>query len=632
MAKLKSIFYNTFVLSYILGGLIAIIISNVYGFNREVIGVVILLGAIIPFFLQIKPQLYNQICCGDENYSVSNFNKIAFIIWLCLSLLSVVISSYSKNDYHLPLIYFIVIVSAILIISLQIFHSNGVRKYEVYLILFEIILISLIIATSYIYLFPEAYGNDSSYHVNYITSILESGNIGNYEGYYVNYPFYHILYSNTLLISNTSIKFVQFMLAFVQIIFLLFIFTISNRLFNHEIALLSTLLASISTNLIVPRYMHFPGTFTSIFFVLIIFLYFSQYVQNRNDVVHMKSLLIFSFLALVFSHPLTPAITIGALFTFFVTIKLLKFTNIKFNVSLMLITIILTIMRWMQTTKTGQNLFSNFVLSIKNAFEKDSNISESVSQATLTSLYDFKEILLYDLGFVMILFLGIIGAFLILKLYYHNKFDWTGEKRFVLAVTTLVFVPIPYALAIVYPQSLPARWFPFIEIFSTIFAGVALYSIFQNMKNSNLKYVIHLMIIFIVFFSITSPIANPNNHIYSTNVSTRAALMQSEINAANFVNTFIDESTIRGNSKYLHFINRDIANTNHFINPLLNQSYQKGTIVIRDEDLDKGFIIPLYGSKNKLLDIISPNDIFNETLNGCNNMYYNKEVNIYNCN
>ena len=39
--------------------------------------------------------------------------------------------------------------------------------------------------------------------------------------------------------------------------------------------------------------------------------------------------------------------------------------------------------------------FGTIEAAYKNAFETDSNISESVSQATLTSLYNFKDILLY---------------------------------------------------------------------------------------------------------------------------------------------------------------------------------------------------------------------------------------------
>jgi hypothetical protein len=275
------------------------------------------------------------------------------------------------------------------------------------------------------------------------------------------------------------------------------------------------------------------------------------------------------------------------------------------------------------------SLYHNLVLSINRACTQSESVQNSVTQATLSSSYNFKDIALYDAGLTILFCLGIIGSFLILR----NKLDeknLTIEKyRISISNVTLIFIPLPYVMAIIYPQSLPARWFPFIETLTGILSGVTIYVLYCNLYKSRLNFLPHILIVILIFFMITSPVANPNSHIYSESLSNRNSLTQSEIDTANFTNKLVNVSKVHANSEYIQFINRSVLDYDHFVNPAVPETYDRGIILIRKDDIKKGFVIPLFGSKNKLLDIIPPNEEFNISMSNSHKIYENNQVKIY---
>lgn len=616
---------NIFLIIYFFGGVLAILISIKYGFNREMVGIIFLFGTLLSFIIQFKPKLIKH-ASESINKPFSRFVTIGLILWVVLSSASIVVLSLKNQIYTLPLVYFVLISFLVFIISLQIFYSKK-HYYDHYIIILEILILSSIVSASYLFLFPGPYGNDASYHISAISSILYSGNMNEIVGHYSDYPLFHLMLTNIILITGVSLKIAQFVLAIIQIMFLMFMYSISKKIFNNEIALISILLLSFTTYLTVPKYSYFPGSFSSIFLMLILYFFFNP---SSNNFLIMKLLLIFSFLVSIFIHPLTPLIVISVLSIFFISVNIMKFASIKISYSFIFLIVIATLSKWMSPLKNGSNLFSILVNSIENALMKSESITDSVGKVTLSSLHNFSDVVLYDLGFILVLFFGILGAFLILNSNVQTKLNDYAEKQILLAIATLVLIPIPYALAIFFPQSLPARWFPFIEVFAGLLGSISIYSIYHQLYHTKLKYISSIILVIIVFFSITSPIVNPNSIIYAQTFSNRAALTQSETNAANYVNSFVNISEVHGNSKYIHFINRSIANPNHYLNPEMPKSYQSGIILFRKEDAKSGFVIPLFGHKNKLLEIIYPTSDFYNRLCYENKIYDNKNVIIYN--
>jgi len=614
------------ILIYILGGLVAISYSYIFNFHKEHLGLVFLLGGIIAFIITRRPNksfIFNNII--EKEKSLSQFSEIMFTLFLCFSVTSVIIFDNSKENYYLPLQYFLIISSIVCLIFLQILIPKNIYKFEKYLILSEIFILSGIIGYSFLFLIPGPYGNDALYHLSFINKIIDSGNIESYYGQYQNYPgFYFLFIFIKLFTEINDFKNIQFILLFIQIFFLIFIYILMRKISNSKIALISTLFASLSPHIIQARYSYVIGTFTAIFFIFILFLIF--YSSSKKLISSLVIIIV--FLAALFTHPLTPAIIIVTLISIFIVSKFLKFKNFKISLVLIILMSIFTIIWWSKPIGNEQDLFSNLISSITDAFFSLNYIN--VESVTLASHYSLIDVILNDLGLSLLTFFAIVGAFCTLIQICLNgqkiKFMFNEEKLLSLSIITLVFIPLPYILAIIYPLSLPDRWFPFIEILMSLFGGAGILFIVNSLKRYKFQYIIYIIIFILVFFSITTPVVNPNNQIYAKTLSGRSGLTNSELRAAEFIN-WQSPREIYANSKYSSFINDRYWGYDYFINPNEINRYKSGLVVIRNYDLEKGFTIPFSGGA--LLNIIYPDKQFSAFLNNSSKLYENEEVRIY---
>lgn len=622
---------NFFFIAYIFGGFLAVLFSLKYGFNKESVGVAILFGSILAFFerfdskLLFKPKTLNIINLNKQS-SISF--KLSFIFWALSLTVSSLFLLDSLPKYSLSFEYFLFLSLAFSFIVAQIFLGQ-VSNFNCYIILTEIFTLSTFLSSSFLFLFTGPYGNDASYHVEYITSILNSGSVNVYIGQYIGYPFYHLLFVFSVILSGiTNLKIIQFLLIILQNVFVLLMYLTSRKLFNQKIALITALIISVTTYLLVPKYMYSPGSFSVIIFMLILYLFFNK---TKTNFFPMTFLLVLTFISLIFYHPLTSVFILFSFISFFLILNLLSFssTTTKVSFSFLSLALVLILSKWMSVLNDGTNLFFILIKSIEKALNVDNSLADSVSQTTLSPDLSFKSALLYDFGFVLLLLLGIFGAFSIFKTCIDQKNDDLNEKRILFSTVLLIFIPIPYILAFIYPQSLPSRWFPFIEVLSASFAGLSIFSIYYSFYNSKLRYLSYILIFTLIFFSISSPIVNPNSSLYGEDLANRAGMIQSEVKAVSFINEFVNISEVHANSKYLHFINRDIFNYDHFIDPSDPQSYVMGVFVIREEDLTKGFTIPLYGANNKFLEISLPSNEFYNSIYKCNKIYTSNKIAIY---
>jgi len=636
LARSKLLIY-TLLLVYIIGGLIAVILSLVYHWNKECTGLAFSLGAILSLLISRRSDkiiITNGV--KKEKKHISRFSEIVLIISLCLSVFSIVIFLNSKQNYYLPLQYFLIVSLIGLLISMQILFSKSLSKHETYLILLEIFILSGIVSVSFLFLFPGPYGNDAPYHVEFIKSIIASGNTQSYHGQYQNYPGYHLLFVFIDLITGLcNLKIAQSVIALVQVLFLTFVFILTKKLLNEKVALISTLLVSLSPHILQPRYVYFPCAFTAVFSILVIYLLLYPNYSNSKTTIFFL-LLIVVFITTVFFHPLPPAILVIAFFVIFITrISLIRSkkleisrTNILF-ISIFTLVTLFTLIWWMKPIGNQQSLFSTLVLLVKNALRKFD--FTAVERATLAPLYSLIDITLIDLGFTILILFGIAGAFYTLRRICINNIEKSlqnKEKLLYLSTIALIFIPVPYLLTLIFPQSLPDRWFPFIEILASMFAGIGILVIFKRLKRYKLHYTLLFVLFITIFFMITTPTVNPNNQLYAKELSGRSALTQSEIGAAEFIN-WLNPQRIHANSKYVCFINRTLADPHDFININEPNTYRNGLVVIREYDLEKGFTIPLFGSKGKLLEIIYPNEQFYTFINKSNKLYENGEVMMY---
>ena len=597
--------YRVFLFIYLFGGTSAILLSVFFKFNREQVGFAFMIGAILSLLLSKNLKSNNSFVIIGKDYF-----KISIIIWVYFLLFSIYLLTNSIKNYYLPLIYFITISFLSSIVVFQILFQR-ITKVRTYIILIEIFVLALTLSASFLFLFPGEYGNDSSFHVKYISDIFNSGNLLNKDGgQYQIYPVYHILYVEIMLLSNLDLKLATFILSIVQILFLLFIFIISNKLFNIKIGLLSTLLISNATNIIVPRYSFFPGSFSVIFFILFLYLIL---ISNKFRLIF----IIIDLFVSNFIHPLLPLIITFSLIIMYICQKIIKL-NLLISLNLIFLSIGLLLVQWSRPIDNSYSIISNFISSAKAAFSEGSTIT----QATSSPFYNRIDVIMYELGFTILILLAVGGSLWFLKA--------RMKENIIPAIVTLIFIPTPYILAVVYPNSIPARWFIYIEVVAGIFAGASIFMVLESLSKYKLKFLIFAPIFLLVFFSITSPTANPNSHIYAKALSGRNGLLESEISTVNFIKKErIDLKTLHGNSAYIEFIDRDIYKRENFIYPNISSSYNNGTILIRNDDMESGFIIPLFGNEGKLLEIYRPTDDFKNNLGRKNKNYDNGWVRIY---
>ncbi|BDZ71675.1 glycosyltransferase family 39 protein [Methanobacterium petrolearium] len=594
----------------------ATILSIIYNYNKEYVGIIFLIGALGSLLLSQK---FKYIKLDNENNNIGNSShllKISIILYIFLCVLLIYIFSVSLEQYYLPWEFFIVVFLISVIILSQILLINKLSIINEKIILFEILFVNIVVFSSFLFLFPDSYGNDAPYHIEFIKNSLNAGFIVG-EGQYVNYPVFHLLFIYIIELGKiSSFKEIQFILLIVQIIVPLFVFLLTKKIFNSKTALISTLLISFAPYVSQSKYFYFPGTFSIVLFVLTIFLIFNKEVRSVNRTI----ILLISLLALIFVHPMTPVILIVALMIILITSKT-HFNKEKVTLTSILLLLVVTVSWWMKPSDiSANNLFSYSILSIKKAFE----ISDytSVSVATISPYINKWSLIFSDLGFILLIMLSIMGSLYILANYAKFKNTKLSYKTnaFYLAVITLIFIPIPYLLAIVYPQSIPSRWFTFIEFFSSILAGFCIYILFKISDNQKLKYVQIIMVSSLILLLISNPVINPNSNLYSTDMAVRSGLITSEIDASNFIYQYSNISDVKGNSKFIVFINREPYSKN-YLDPSNPSSYRSGILVVRQYDIEKGFTI-IYGPE-KLMDLVQPNSDFNEYLSTNTTEFYN---------
>ena len=119
------------------------------------------------------------------------------------------------------------------LILIQILFSHELSEPKQYFIIIEIFALSILLSSSFLFLFPGPYGNDASYHVGFIQNILETGTIGNYLAHYTNYPVFHVLFVSIVLMTGIDdFKIIQFILSLTVILSLLLDIHLSEKIFE----------------------------------------------------------------------------------------------------------------------------------------------------------------------------------------------------------------------------------------------------------------------------------------------------------------------------------------------------------------------------------------------------------------
>ena len=425
--------------------------------------------------------------------------------------------------------------------------------------------------------------------------------------------------------SNIGIMETMLFMSIVQIGFGIFVFLFIRKPLGNRIALISMLLISIVPNFLVSRYSFYPGGYSAIFLIFMIYIIQRREFFSRPSIVALFFIL--SFEAIIF-HPLLPIFLLTAFILMNLGSRVLSgrkaprsTSNIIPSTSIMIIAF-LTLFWWMQPIEgVGQDIFTTFIRSVNAAFTKID--VANVSQATLAPILPYADILLSDLGFTAIILIAIVGAFLSLGGFHSNRAKGSDNDHIIqiASIVTLALIPVPFILAIVYPNSLPSRWFPFLEILCSLCGGVSIFYATMMISKKKLRMIFSFLFFILVFFLISSPVVNPNGSIYASEISSKSALTSPELHAVQFLNS-LNASEINADSSYV------FLNFTRKIDPENSNTFSYGLTVIREYIIKKGFTIPSFG-QGSLLKIIPANEDFNQTLSMMNLVYDIGSVVVY---
>ena len=135
-----------FVMMYLIGGGVAVILSLLFNYNREHIGIAFLAGCLLSFTGISSWKLKEE----DGIKGVSRFFRITFLLWLVSIIISIVIYINSEINYSIPIEFFLMIGLGTIVLGVQILLPIKISKGYTLLILSEIFITSIIVSTAFL--------------------------------------------------------------------------------------------------------------------------------------------------------------------------------------------------------------------------------------------------------------------------------------------------------------------------------------------------------------------------------------------------------------------------------------------------------------------------------------------------
>ena len=577
-------------------GILIVILSMHYHFNREHTGFAILFPSII--YLVFRNKLINTLQKLD--FDVPN-NKPIFIsltiAFVFLFMLSLFLSR--TEVYHRPLSYFIVVTIVSAIIVTQILVLEEKKNIWLWIILFEVFLLSINIRSCIYFNFAGLQGSDTWWHCDLARQIGQFGHISPLGREYSMIPVMHLEVAMTKIISGLNAKNSFFIISIIGTFSTIFVFLIGKHLFNTKIGLLSMLILNISNYHILWGINIIAMTQGAVFFAIIAFLILNKSKTESNRIVWSIFLILF-LIMITLTHTVATFVTFVALLSIFVAIKFYPFlktvkTNItKYNEINVTLTIILffgifVITYWMFVfPHPGASFFDKVVLSAREALAS-ADVGK-VDHVTLASVEEPLEVFLKELGYDILIALTVFGI--------CTSFKNNSPSKFAVIICSIVMFAFIYLTALAGTNAiLPYRWFIFIYTLVCIIASLGIFALAGLVKSKSKKVFSALFIVsLLTFFMITGGYANIDSPIYTK--SERLGFLTSELEAASFLSKKHNDTTIYTDFTYHGWF----SNPKSFINPEWSYANSSGMIVLRRYNIEelKVFKVPYRGIRRSV--------------------------------
>lgn len=499
--------------------------------------------------------------------------------------------------YSTPPAYFILLTLAAAVLAAEILLLPPRRGYA-YIVLLKTMLLALTLIWVPQVIFPSLLGIDPFFHGQFTQSILSSGHIPTGEPYSP-FPVMHLFSGSAMLLTELDYKTATLLFTgFAYIIIILpFVFLLGRSVYGAKVGLLAALLLTTAALFVHSGWWMVPNVFAVIFLPALAYLFLKIRIWSPFRA---TILAIFLLGVLILTHTLGALSMAMILFLFWVGLWLYNrvfqssFTNIitaawepysgRMVTFTMVILFAIAMFSWWLLT--APEAITTLEALISSGFSRDISLlppEESTQYAlTIPTWENLLRVLSYA-PFWAISFIGALAAF-------STKLG--SRHSFLMAFAGLAFLSLGFFSLPLDLGTLPQRW-QFMALFwLAIPAALGLMMIAGMFKEGSKRVLLlPIMVAALTFISITSPVANTDNAIWSKNTTIRFAFTQSELSAYTTIGD-IWEGRLAVDPYTLNYFRFSDMYT--FEDQLLEEDFSSsdGVVIIRDNLVNEPLSLP----------------------------------------
>jgi hypothetical protein len=390
--------------------------------------------------------------------------------------------------------------------------------------LLKIVLLSVNIELSQVFVFPFIVGIDPWVHQSFTLDILKSGVIP--RGFaYSELPFIHLLVGSFSLITGLDYKISAFLsISFVQAVSAsALVYLIGSRVFNSKIGLLGALLLGTANYELSMGYWAIPNTMATVFALAIVFLLLRTTPEKPTANLRVTSLTMLFMGALVLTHTVTSVFMLLLLVVFCIGFE---FHNRVYhegkNPVPPSVPILFSagMLAWWTYVSGHLNQLATY---LKEGFSLFYHIGYIPTQVIeYSTKVPILEQMFNSGGIYLFFTISLIGC-----LYMFSRYG--TSRAFIIAASGVITTAMAFFAPIAGVWIITQRWFYFSQILLSLALAFGLLMLCWKMKSRLVKSILLASLVFLLtFLMILSPVANLDNPTFSPNTQIRHAFTTSE--------------------------------------------------------------------------------------------------------
>lgn len=511
-------------------------------------------------------------------------NRVLYILLILFFFLlssSLLILHYSEL-YTIPISFYITISALYAIITAEIFFINKKSKLK-YIPLIQILVVSLLFRAVIYFQFPSILGMDPWHNHLMFNDIISRGYFPSIY-LYIDFPIFPLENVESMLVTGLEYKLCLFFTTgIIELLSIIFVFLLGKTICNFKTGILASLFLSFhSAHIAFGTHSIIAMSMGITVFSIIGYLIIKNHIKKSLKI----SIIIFLFLVLlILTHVIAATICFLLFLSFlfgkylyrFIENKQMDETTVTFALASFFGVAMLGYWMW------ASGYIGYIAESIKFAF--DFSQREFVMGHVYRGSIDFYQFLFENLEYNIIILLLVLSV-----LVWSSKKNRTLERYYLLSFVGLTYLVVYVTGRTGIDAMLPNRWYPFLYLLMSIFICFGLIEMQTKLKKSGK--IITISVIFVLsFIMIISTSANVNTPVYTS--TNRLALVESEMNSADFIHNRSDETSYADvyYSQYFKSILKkdvDIYNTSYFGNETTETN---GIFILRDYALKNYFEI-----------------------------------------